>query len=444
MGDGESSIHIGHSSKAKDCERVKKKRFFIILAVTFVIFLLTTQAMGAVQDSLQVAYINVGQGDSILIKDQQGFNALIDGGRSSAGPTVVAYLEQQGVSSLDVVVATHADSDHIGGLINVLKDAGIQVKAVYYSGYEGDTATWSEFATAVTEKGSTFQPAQYPQTYTWGDTTAHILNPAPGMVNPDSNDTSIVILLDHGDDHYLFTGDIDSTIEATIVARGTPVAAQVLKVAHHGSSASSSEAFLAAVDPQEAVISLGPNSYGHPAADTISRLIAAGAEIWRTDQSGTILFTDDGITYTVSTESSPTLGINLYTPILIYLGAPTPLPSVTLTPTATPAEPAKVKITNIYFDGAGIAEPDEYVEIQNEDTLPVQLQGWSLSDMSDHIFYFPAYLMPPSQICRVYTNEDHPEWCGFNYGSGEAIWNNTHDTATLRDGQGNLVSQYPY
>jgi competence protein ComEC len=436
MANGGLSIAIGRSSKVKECERVKKKRFFVTLAITLVLFLLTTQAMGAVQDSLQVAYINVGQGDSILIKDQQGFNALIDGGRSSAGPTVVAYLEQQGVASLDVMLATHADSDHIGGLINVLKDSGIQVKAVYYSGYEGDTATWSEFATAVAEKGSVFQPAQFPQTYTWGSATAHILNPAPGMVNPDSNDTSVVILLDHGGDRYLFSGDIDSTMEATIVARGTPLAAQVLKVAHHGSSASSSEAFLAAVAPQEAVISVGPNSYGHPAADTISRLIASGAEIWRTDQSGTILFTDEGITYTVSTEFSPTLGTNLFTPILIYLAAPTP--------TITQTGPANVKITNIFYDGAGTTEADEYVEIQNEDTLPVQLQGWSLSDESNHVFDFPAYLMQPGQVCRVYTNEDHPEWCGFNFGSGEAIWNNSGDTATLRDGQGNLVNQYSY
>jgi competence protein ComEC len=417
---------------------VNKKRFIAILAITFIVFLLTTQAMGAVQDSLQVAYINVGQGDSILIKDQQGFNALIDGGKSSAGPTVVAYLKQQGVSSLDVMVATHADADHIGGLINVLRDANIQVKAIYYSGYAGDTLTWSDFATAVADKGSTFQPAQFPQTYSWGGTTAHILNPVAGMVNPDSNDTSVVILLDHGSDHYLFTGDIDSTMEATIVARGTPVAAQVLKVAHHGSSASSSAAFLAAVDPQEAVISVGSNSYGHPAPDTISRLTAVGAEIWRTDQYGTILFTDDGITYTISTEYTPTLRLDLYTPLIFYLAAATPAP------TATPAGPAMVKITNIFYDGAGTLEPDEFVEIHNEGNQAIQLQGWSLSDESNHVFNFPAYLMQPDQICRVYTNEDHPEWCGFNYGSREAIWNNTGDTATLRDGQGNLVSRYPY
>lgn len=416
---------------------MNKKRALAIIAIILA-FLITTQAMGAVQDSLQVAFIDVGQGDSILIQDQQGFNALIDGGKTSAGPTVVAYLKGQGVSSLDVMVATHADADHIGGLINVLRDADIQVKTVYYSGYQGDTATWADFATAVAEKGSTFQPAQFPETYTWGGTTAHILNPAPGMVNPDSNDTSVVILLDHGDDHYLFTGDIDSTMEATIVARGTPVAAQVLKVAHHGSSASSSEAFLAAVSPQDAVISVGPNPYGHPSSDTISRLLAVGAEIWRTDQSGTITFTDDGITYTVTTAFTNTQGIHLYTPLIFYLESP-PTPIPTATPTA-----GNVKITNIFYDGTGTAEPDEYVEIQNEGAQAVQLQDWSLSDEGNHIFTFPAYVMQPTQICRIYTNEDHPEWCGFNYGRGDAIWNNTGDTATLRDGMGNVIDQFHY
>jgi competence protein ComEC len=437
MGHGESFIPIGRLSKARGYEKVNKKRTLVIIAIILA-FLITTQAMGAVQDSLQVAYIDVGQGDSILIKDQQGFNALIDGGKSSAGPTVVAYLKKQGVTSLDVMVATHADADHIGGLIDVLRDADIQVKTVYYSGYEGDTTTWADFATAVAEKGSTFQPAQFPQTYTWGGTTAHILNPAPGMVNPDSNDTSVVILLDHGDDHYLFTGDIDSTMEATIVARGTPVAAQVLKVAHHGSSASSSEVFLAAVDPQEAVISVGPNPYGHPAADTIDRLLAAGAQIWRTDQLGTILFTDDGITYTVTTAFTTTQGILLYAPLIYYLEVPpTPIPTGEITS-------GKVRITNIFYDGTGTTEPDEYVEIRNEEAQPVQLQGWSLSDEGNHIFAFPASVMQPSQICRIYTNEDHPEWCGFSYGKGDAIWNNSGDTATLRDGQGNIIDQFHY
>ena len=103
-----------------------------------------------------------------------------------------------------------------------------------------------------------------------------------------------------------------------------------------------------------------------------------------------------------------------------------------------------MKITNIFYDGSGTTEPDEYVEIQNEGAQAVQLQGWSLSDESNHIFTFPASVMQPTQICRVYTNEDHPEWCGFNYGSGDAIWNNSGDTATLRDGQGNIIDQFQY
>lgn len=99
----------------------------------------------------------------------------------------------------------------------------------------------------------------FPQTYTWGETTAHILNPESGLVNPETNDVSVVVLQEHGNNRFLFPGDIDSTIEATVVARGTLVAAEILKVAHHGSQYSSSDLFLSAVQPKDAIISVGDN-----------------------------------------------------------------------------------------------------------------------------------------------------------------------------------------
>ena len=89
-------------------------------------------------------------------------------------------------------------------------------------------------------------------------------------------------------------------------------------------------------------------------------------------------------------------------------------------------------------------EPDEYVEIENDDSFPIQLQNWTLRDEANHIFTFPSFVIQPNQTCRVYTNEDHPEWCGFNYGSGSAIWNNTGDTAFLRDANGTLIDDYSY
>ena len=122
------------------------------------------------------------------------------------------------------MVASHADSDHIGGLIEVLNAPDIPVDTVLYNGYPGNTLTWNGFVTTVANEGASLITAQFPLTYTWGSTTAHILNPAPGLTDPDQNDVSSVILLDSDDVEYLFTGDIGSAVEADIVARCTPVA----------------------------------------------------------------------------------------------------------------------------------------------------------------------------------------------------------------------------
>jgi len=120
-------------------------------------------------------------------------------------------------------------------------------------------------------------------------------------------------------------------------------------------------------------------------------------------------------------------------------------PTPTMTPSATPVpQPAAVVIVNVFYDGAGANEPDEYVEIRNDGGTAAQLFNWTLSDESAHVFSFPDFNLQPGQTCRIYTNENHPEWCGFSYGSGAAIWNNGGDCATLRDGNGQLVDQYCY
>ncbi len=248
---------------------------------------------------LQVTYINVGQGDSALLRDANGFNLLIDGGKTSAGPAVLAALKNLGISSVDVMLASHADSDHIGGLITVLQDHSIAVQRVLYNGYPGTTATWNTFAAEVAGRGLTLEAAQFPETLQLGQMTVWVMNPAAGMGSPETNAASVVIKIIYGSRRFLFTGDIDTTIEATVIARGTPLAADILKVAHHGSVYSSSPNFVASVQPKEAVISVGDNSYGHPSATIIARLNEDGARVWRTDQDGSVYVNSDGITFTV-------------------------------------------------------------------------------------------------------------------------------------------------
>jgi len=268
-----------------------------LLLLALAMLLLTLQVR-ATSGTVQASFINVGEGDSILLRDGNGFDVLIDGGKPAYGPTVAAYLRAQGVDDIDVMVSSHPDSDHLGGLIDMLEMTDIPVLAVVYGGYEGTTGTWDTFGTAVAEEGLEMTPAQYPDTFIWGDMTVAVLNPEAGLSSPDTNNASVVLKVTHGEVKFLLTGDIDSTQEAVLQGRGVSLDADILKVAHHGSNTSSSADFLATVSPQDAVISVGPNSYGHPGADALSRLAAAGAQVWRTDECGTIVILSDGTNYT--------------------------------------------------------------------------------------------------------------------------------------------------
>jgi competence protein ComEC len=314
-----------------------------LVSVALLLALSFTAGLAAPTGPLHVSFIDVGQGDSALIHDADGFDVLIDGGPPAAGPTVVAYLRQQGLGDVDVMLATHADADHIGGLIDVLAANDIPVRQVLYSGYAGTTQTWSTFATAVANEGLALQPATYPADYQWGQVGAHVLNPLPGLAGPPQNDACVVTRLDFGNEHLLFVCDISGTVEPTVLAHLTPVAAQILKVAHHGSAYGSGTAFLAAVRPADAVISVGPNSYGHPAPETLARLQAAGARIWRTDRSGTITLVTDGFTHGITPAvpaPPPGLDLRVYLPVISNPAPPTPTATPTVPPpTATPTPP---------------------------------------------------------------------------------------------------------
>ena len=295
-----------------------KVNFILLVILSFIIliFLVTIDAgKSSQQYSINITFIDVGQGDSALIQTSDGFNILIDGGVVTEGSTVLDYLRNNGVATLNAMIASHADSDHIGGLITVLKANDITVDSVIYNGYPGNTQTWNDFVPSVTAEGLSLTTAQFPGELHWGTTIAYVMNPPTGLVNPDSNDASLVLLLGHDAINTLFTGDIDSTVESEIIARKTPIAADILKVAHHGSNYSTSLGFLNAVQPQDAVISVGPNPYGHPGAQTLARLHASGSVIWRTDLNGTIVVnSSDGITYQVVPSK---IGKYLFLPLAI-------------------------------------------------------------------------------------------------------------------------------
>ena len=419
----------------------RKQVVIIILILSAFLFVFATASHVRQSSKLRVSYVNVGQGDSALLRDGNGFDLLINGGKTSAVPAVLAYLRGQEVDDIDVMVVTHADTDHVGRLIGILEAADIPVGQVFYNGYPDDTATWYTFETAVFNEGITLTAAQFPQEFTWGKLSAHMLNPVSGLVNPETNDASVGLMVNHGSNQFLFSGDIDSTVETQVVARGTPIAAEILKVAHPGSKYSSSDTFLAVGDPKEGIISVGDNPFVTPGPEMMARLQAAGANVWRTDKSGTIVVFSDGMTYSVHSLS----GYVVLLPFII-ISRPTPTPTITRTPIPTPIT-VNVNIESIFYDGSGSSEPDEYVVIRNDDPRPIQLQGFTLQEGYEgviHVFTFPNFVIKPGQVCRIYTNEYHPKWCGFSYESSSEIWNNTGDCAYLMDGFGNLLEEFCY
>ena len=156
----------------------------LMTAIAFVLlFALIGVQVRSTSSQIEADFINVGQGDSILLRDGNGFDVLVDEGRTSAGPVVLSYLRAHCIADIDVLVATHADADHIGGLIAVLQANDIPVLQVLYNGYPGTTQTWANFVTAVANEGMTPAPAQFPAEYVWGGMAAHVLNPLSGLVN---------------------------------------------------------------------------------------------------------------------------------------------------------------------------------------------------------------------------------------------------------------------
>lgn len=249
----------------------------------------------SVNGTLKVHYIDVGQADSILIQ-QNGQNMLIDAGNNPDGNLVVNYLKSQGVSKLDYVIGTHPHEDHIGGLDVVIK--AFNIGKVYMPKATATTATFKDVVSAISSKGLKITTPTVGSTINLGDASATILAPN-GSGYEDANNYSIAIKLKYGNNSFLFMGDAEDVSENEILAKGLDVKADVLKVGHHGSSSSTTSAFLNKVSPKYAIISVGKgNTYGHPHKPIMDRLKASGITVYRTDEAGTIVAASNGTSIT--------------------------------------------------------------------------------------------------------------------------------------------------
>jgi len=241
--------------------------------------------------NIKISYIDVGQADSILI--QQGNSSmLIDAGNNADSNTVKNYISQQGITQLDYVIGTHPHEDHIGGLDYVINS--FKIGKIYMPKATSTTQTFQDVLTAIKNKGMQITTPIPGDSFKLGDATCTILGPINSN-SSDLNTYSIVIKVTFGSKSFLFTGDAQTSNEQDMINAGYNLSADVLKVGHHGSNTSTSQAFLDKVNPTYAVISVGKdNDYGHPSSTVLSRLQSKGISIYRTDMNGTIVCTSDG------------------------------------------------------------------------------------------------------------------------------------------------------
>ena len=254
---------------------------------------------------VRVHFIDVGQGDSMLIEGN-GQSVLIDAGENDQGDEVLGYLMAAGIEKIDLAVGTHPHSDHIGGMDTVLE--GTKVGKLLLPDVPDSlvptTRTYLDLLDAA-ESTETEMVYGYPgDSFSICGGKLSVLGPVKDCDN--LNDESLVLRFDYGDSSFLFTGDQESDAEEDVLASGADVDVDVLKVGHHGSNTSSSESFLAAVSPEIAVIQCGEgNEYGHPHLETLERLEAQNVTVYRTDLSGSSVITADGSgNYQVSTEEA--------------------------------------------------------------------------------------------------------------------------------------------
>ncbi len=274
----------------------KAYRTFIGLILTAMVVLCLpglkefTASSAADTDKLEVHFIDVGQGDATFITCG-GHSMLIDSGDDSKGTAVQNYLQKQKVQKLDYLILTHPDADHIGGAPVIITK--FEIDRVFVSNYEKDNRTYQKLIQALDNKRLKAVTPDVGETYRLGSAKITVL--APDRIYDNPNDASLGLLIENGDNRFLFTGDAEEPAENDILNNQADISADVYHVGHHGSRTSTSEKFFNAVKPAYAVISCGEdNAYGHPHAQTLNLFRANAVEVYRTDEQGSIVAVSDG------------------------------------------------------------------------------------------------------------------------------------------------------
>lgn len=286
--------------------KIKKKAILIVLSATLLI--ITVQVFYPA-DNLKVNFINVGEGDCILIEAPNKINILIDGGGTPqsdfdvGNKIVIPYLRRKGINEIDLLILTHPHLDHLEGLLPILKE--FKVDMVLDSGLLCDSSEYKEFISLILEKGISYHKAKAGDNFVFSNNLEiFLLNPlydSDFYDESDFNNASIVVKLFYKNADFLFTGDIEVTAEKKLLVWQNILQSDILKVGHHGSITSTNLEFLDKVDPRIAIITVGKNHFGHPSQKIIERLEDGNIQIYRTDEDGTIIIRTNGQEYWIRT-----------------------------------------------------------------------------------------------------------------------------------------------
>ncbi|MFC3039225.1 ComEC/Rec2 family competence protein [Virgibacillus xinjiangensis] len=279
----------------------KRKKRLPVFIFCLLFLLAPSPIQGERMPEMLVHFIDVGQGDSILIQTPSDKTILIDAGPPDAGEKVTSYLKEQQVSEIDLLVATHPDIDHIGGLPKVINS--VKVKKILDSGKLHTTKTYAKYIRTVRKHDIPVTIAkQGDEVQLDSKLDIRVLNSHSGFKS--NNQSSIVLKITYGKIDFLLTSDVEKSQEKSLLKEN--VEAEIMKVAHHGSKTSSSLAFLKKVNPQAAILTYHvENDFGHPVDRVISNLHKVDADIYSTAMFGDVVITTNGEDYFLLPERNP-------------------------------------------------------------------------------------------------------------------------------------------
>ena len=255
-----------------------------------------------IKGELEVHFLDVGQADCTLIKCD-GYTMLIDTGLDDQGTKIQNYLRKQGIERLDYLVLTHSDADHIGSADVIMTK--FEIGTIFMSDFEKETKTYKNLLKMINDNQIHYLSPAVGNVYALGSASFQILAPNEEYDKP--NNTSIALLITHGENTFLFTGDAEKASEEDMLNTGLDLAADVFHAGHHGSKTSNTQEFIDAVMPRYAVISCGEdNIYGLPDAEVLNRFREKEMMVYRTDEQGTIVAMSDGQKITFNSAPSET------------------------------------------------------------------------------------------------------------------------------------------